>query len=375
MSPSKAVRNWLSAALIAVLTTSAGFVAGCGNSGIRGIKIGAVLPLTGDAAEYGIDERDGMLLAAEMLNSNRPKSGQISVQVEDSRSATSDGVSGYKKLLESKPDAVLSTLSGVSMAIAPLAEEAKVPLLTVAAHPDLTKGRRYVVRMLPTSVFYARELSRFIAAITPRPTVAVLYANDDFGSSLDSCFRDAYRGAGGTVLSEQGYDKGQPDYRSVVTKALSGKPVAIFAVGYGKDLGMVVRELRKQGFLGTIYSTPEISYPDVSAVAGKALDGTVFVFMWVDEADSAVSAFAVRYEKKYGRKPSLDSYLGFDEVCMVNAAKENKASGGRTLRDALFALRDFPGLTGKLSVLENGDVQFPLVLKVIKDGKASLLER
>ena len=332
------------------------------------IKIGAILPLTGSGAEYGNDQKNGMLIALKEANSR--VSPNFKILFEDSKGEPLEGVNAFKKLLLQKVSVVLTTLSGVSMAIAPLSEENKLVTMTVAAHPDLTKDKQYVIRMLPTATSYAKELARFIADEMSSPKIGILFANDDFGNSLKESFLIEYRTRGGEIATTESFEKSGIDFRSEVTKAISKKVEALFIVGYGKDLGLVIRQSRELGFKRMIYSTPEISYPDVQIVAGDALEGCIYISMWIDEIDDKVIKFEDLYKSTYQKEPSLDSYLGYDEVTLVSQAIESAILSGKSIRDELFKVKDFPGLTGSLTVGPNGDVRFPMVLKTLSKGKS-----
>lgn len=373
-SASSAITLFLMASLI-MISFGCAQKAGKAKEEPKEIKIGAILPLTGDAAEYGNDQRRGILLAMKQLRVINPNLGnRIQLVFEDSQGQSADAVNAIRKILLGHPAALLTTLSGASMAMKPMVEEKELLTLTVAAHPELTAGTKYIVRMLPTSAYYAKELAGFLCSQMDKPTVGVIYANDDFGHSLRDSFTKEHIARGGAISGAESFEKGETDFKSQITKLLGSKPSALFAVGYGKELGMVVRQARELGFSGKIYGTPEISYPDVYTVAGKSLNGTIYVSMWIDEESQRVKKFKQHYRQDYDRDPSLDSYLGYDEILMLVQAIETTERTRLSLRDAFFEMAGFEGLTGKLTVQSNGDVVFPLILKEIRNGQSKSLD-
>ncbi len=114
------------------------------------IKIGAVLPLTGDGAKYGQSAKSGLDLAVEEINANGGIKGKfINVIYEDTKMEPKEGTSAVLKLLtiEKVPAIIGAMASSVTLAIAPIAEENKVVLLSpVSSSPLITDAGDYIFR-------------------------------------------------------------------------------------------------------------------------------------------------------------------------------------------------------------------------------------
>ncbi|MCK4458341.1 MAG: ABC transporter substrate-binding protein [Methanosarcinales archaeon] len=114
------------------------------------IRIGAILPLTGEAAEYGEDAKLGIDLAVEEINAAGGINGKrIQVVYEDSQATPSQGVSAIQKLttVDKVPVIIGAMASSVTLAIAPIAEENKVVLLSPASSaPQITEAGDYIFR-------------------------------------------------------------------------------------------------------------------------------------------------------------------------------------------------------------------------------------
>ena len=227
------------------------------------IKVGVILPLTGDAVEYGKDQERGVLLAQKIFRDD------IIISIEDSRSNSRDGVSALNKLLQENIDICITTLSSVSNALAPILNKNGITLFTVAADPKLTINYNKIIRMLPTSEYYVKELADYLVNKKKENSIGIIYANDDFGISLKEEFERVYTEYGLAILFTESLIKGSNTYRTTISKILDFNPNAIFAVGYGTDLGRIIKQLRELGYKNTIYGTPEISYNDVITSAGN----------------------------------------------------------------------------------------------------------
>ncbi|MEO0263399.1 MAG: ABC transporter substrate-binding protein, partial [candidate division WOR-3 bacterium] len=98
------------------------------------IKIGAILPLTGGAAEFGVGNKNGIILMVEDINAKGGVDGKkISVFFEDSQSDPKIAISIFNKMLKTdEPDFLFICLSSVAMALKPLIEQNKIPAFCVS---------------------------------------------------------------------------------------------------------------------------------------------------------------------------------------------------------------------------------------------------
>jgi branched-chain amino acid transport system substrate-binding protein len=118
------------------------------------IAIGVVLPLTGDAAHWGIPPRHGAEMAAQEINQEINDAGgiggrKLALTVEDDRCSPSDGIAAFEKIMATaKPPAILGAVcSSVTLAIAPHADTRNVVLISPAStSPKLTGAGDFIFR-------------------------------------------------------------------------------------------------------------------------------------------------------------------------------------------------------------------------------------
>ena len=339
----------------------------------RAEVIGAILPLTGSGAEFGKDELIGAQIAIDQINA-AGNTSKLHLLVEDSHTQPSDGVSAYLKLLGSRnrPKAIITVMSSVSSALAPLAQRDGIPLFCVAAAPSLTRDRDFVFRALPTSDYQADSLLRLSEARLGYKTVSILYVTDEFGTSMESAFATAAEGAGVKVLRSEGITTDATDFRPGLSKLIASHSDVIFIAAFGSVLGSAVRQLRELGYEGTLLTTLEIGYPKVLDVAGSSAEGAIFVDTKFDPnaTDPATRSFVKEFVKRSGRQPSLDAVLAFDEIHMISSAASHRGFGGRQIRDGLLAISNYHSINGLASIQPSGDVAYHLRLKTIHNGKA-----
>ena len=118
------------------------------------VKVGVIGPMTGDAAIYGEPNANIIKMAADEINAQGGIDGhQIELIIEDGKCSGSDAVSAAQKLINvDKVQVIIGGLcSGESLAIVPVAEKAKVSLLSIgSSSPDLTDVSKFFVRNYPS---------------------------------------------------------------------------------------------------------------------------------------------------------------------------------------------------------------------------------
>lgn len=343
------------------------------------IKIGAILPLTGKLAEFGVDEKRGMDLALEEINKTGYLNGKkLSIIYEDSKSDPKTAVSALQKLLTTdKPPVVFSLGSSISLAIAPIIDQNKIVLIAVAATPDLSGKSPYIFRNFPSASSQAQKLAHLAYSQLGIREIAILYINDDLGLGNKKAFVDFFTKLGGKVIFEDAFAKEGKDFRPLVSKVLETKPTAIYVPGYGDALALLVKQIKEAGYKGIFLSSPEFGYPSVLNVAGDASEGVIYSDLAYDPTseDPEIKSFVEKFKSLFGKEPTLDAVLAYDEVRMVAEIIKKVGPKPLAIRDELAQLKNFKGISGNLSILPNGDVDFPIVLKVIRNGKPTLYQK
>jgi len=111
-------------------------------------------------------------------------------------------------------------------------------------------------------------------------------------------------------------------------------------------------------------------------VAGTALDGSFFSSHFsAENQDPLIQGFLKRYEEKYGMAPDDMAALGYDSaMILADSIKRAGTTDGAKLRDAIAATKDFPGVTGKITLDAERNANKPAVVQTIGGGKFHFLE-
>jgi branched-chain amino acid transport system substrate-binding protein len=338
------------------------------------VTIGAVLPLTGEAAHWGIPPRDAAQMAVEEVNRAGGMGGRkLALIVEDDRCQPAEGISAFNKIMAAENPAVIlgAVCSGVTLAIAPLAEARKTVLISPAStSPKLTDAGDFIFRVVPSGSLRAKVLAEYVYHERGLRKLAVIYINNEGGIGGSSAFKAQFTQLGGTIVVEQTYEQGGRDIRAQLTEIKAAKPDGVVVGSYPPDTVLVLQQARELELRQPLFFTTEAPQnPEVLREAGDAANGAVYILAAAAEGD-APERFTHAYEEKFKHKPELFAAEGYDIVRLVAAAI---ASAGATLsgpgiRDFLYQVRSYAGASGTITFDQNGDVVKPYAIKTIEAG-------
>ncbi len=154
------------------------------------IKIGLLAPLTGPAADDGINVKNSVVMAVEKVNAEGGILGkQIELVTYDDRADPKEAVALAHKLIER--DSVIGVVGGSysfpSRAVAPIFQEEKVPFVAAyALHPEVTSAGEFCFRVGMLGDVEGRACAYVAVHNFKAKTVALIHADNDFGRTLST---------------------------------------------------------------------------------------------------------------------------------------------------------------------------------------------
>lgn len=333
--------------------------------------VGVILPLTGQAAAYGKSMQRGMDLALGLVNQST--SSQMTLFYEDSQGDPKAALSAYRSLVERyKVPAILGPFtSSEAFALAPVVEQDRVVMLsTGASAPSLTNAGDYVFRIVTSDSVDGNIVARFARENLSLSKIAIAYNNNDYGVGVKDAFSQRFQEMGGKVVLADGYSANDADYRTLLTRIKSLNPDALFIVGY-KEMGKILRQARQLGITTRVLSTGLFEDPDILSSAGESAEGVYYSFASYnpDSTAAVIQDFVAAFKQQYNLSPDILAALGYDAVRIMSKALAEPGLHGDQIRDQLYRIQDFPGVTGETSFDQNGDVHKSFGIKQVKDGK------
>lgn len=247
----------------------------------RDIKIGAVLPLTGDGAKYGQSAKRGIDLAVGEINSSGGvRQRLLRVIYEDSKMGPAEGVSAIRKLISvDKVPAIIGAMaSSVTLAIAPIAEKNNVVLLSPASSaPEISKAGDYIFRNTYSDIYEGPKIGSYAYDELAFRRVAILHINNDFGVGLSKAFQQNFVKLGGKIVAVESYEQGSSDFRTQLNKIKQSEPDSIYLIGY-TEMGLILRQDRETGVRNQVLSCIMFEDPKIIEVAKDATEGVIYAY-------------------------------------------------------------------------------------------------
>ncbi|HEX7265022.1 MAG TPA: ABC transporter substrate-binding protein [Candidatus Dormibacteraeota bacterium] len=360
--------------LVSVLV--AAVIAGaCGSAGGGGtttntyngktIKLGAVLSITGAGGVYGPQSRDGMNLAVDQINKAGGVNGAtIALTVKDDASDKAQSATVAQTMIQSDQDLALlgPTLSNSAVAVHPLAESLKTPILAVSTtginivpncnFPNTTPCK-YVFRdSLGEETAIPDNIKSYAADAHPATGVLLVAQDDKFSSDGGKIVQDTVGTYNINLLKTIKFNKAEADLSPYVTQAVQLHPDVIFITSLGGIPAKIMTEARKQGWQGQFLGGNGFNTATVSKNAGAAGLGARSASAWyLGNSFPSNAEFVTAFKTAYGHDPDQFAAQGFAAIKIIaDAAKR-----------ANLTFSDLPGDRDKLrSAMETVNIQTPL---------------
>jgi branched-chain amino acid transport system substrate-binding protein len=361
------------------------FALACQPSGSGGdkVRIGVFMSLTGDTANFGISSTNGIKMAADEVNAAGGINGkQIELLVQDDRSDASEAATIVTKFVtQDQVHAILGEVaSSRSIAAAPIAQNAKIPMLTPSStNPEVTKKGDYIFRSCFIDPVQGAAIAQFGAKTLGAKRAALMVdRKNDYSTGLEKVISEVFTRLGGQVVVTQSYQAGDQDFNAQITSIKGANPDVIFVPGYYGDVGLFAKQARDKGITVPLLGGDGWDSPSLYQIGGSALNGCYFSNHYSpDDADPIVVKFVADYKSRYGTVPDALAATAYDAArIMFDAIKRANSLDGSAIRQALADTKEFPGVTGMVTFNENRDAVKPIVMiKIQEGGKFVVAER
>ncbi len=339
------------------------------------ILVGHYASLTGAEATFGVSTDRGVILAMEERNAaGGVKGRKIALKTLDDASKSSEAGNVVQRLIsEDKVVALIGEVaSGSSLAGGKVAQQFGVPMISPSStNKKVTEGRDMVSRVCFLDEFQGYVVAKF-AKDQKLDKVAVLFDQAaPYSKGLAETFKSELEGLGGTITTSQAYTAGDADVSAQLQSIKTSGAQAVFLPGYYTDVGNIVNQARKLGVTVPFLGGDGWDSSKLAEIGGAAIEGSYYSNHYsFDEARPEVKEFVAKFEKRWGETPDGLAALGYDAAHVLFVAMEKSPSlGGKDLAATIAATKDFPGVTGKITLDANRDAQKQAVVVQMKGGK------
>ena len=354
------------------------------------IKIGFDIELTGDIPKVG----EASKFTGEMLKEQINKQGGLKVGnksytlnfiYEDNEAKAESAAAAALKLITQ--DQVLGI-------IGPQASKQAIPAGEVAdtnqcvlisgwsTNPKTTANRPWVFRACFLDPFQGPVLAKFATEELKAKKAAVLYdIASDYPKGLAEFFKEAFEKihGKGSVAAFETFTTKDRDFSAQLTKVVASKADVLFTPQYYDEVPLIVKQAHEMGWKKPILGSDSWDSAELMNLCGKDCLGSFFSTHYAAPgAKGPTKQFIDQYKAKYGYEPDAVAALTWDAArLLLQAIQNTKGLTGdvkkdrQAVRDQLAKLKEFEGITGKMSFDgKTGDpVKCAIIVKISPEGK------
>ena len=344
------------------------------------LTMAAMAAVTGPYAFTGVPTRDGLLVALDEINAKRGASDKIKLIVEDTAGEKQQAISLTNRF--AVRDKALITLgpnaSSEGVAVAPIANDLKVPLLSTTALADgVSKAGPWSFRTPASPAEMIGSIAQHAIGKNVKK-VGLVFARDNEGQiGQKNVFKEALlRKKDIVIAAEESVLTPDTDFQALITKLTSLDVDALFVTLVAEQSANFIIQARQAGIDPSVqvFGPPNMGSVRFIDVGGKAVENTTFVSDYFFDAPTPGNKeFADTFRKRFNRQPDNYAALGYTALHLaVMAADKAGASPTREgIRDALAGLRNVPTIlgSGTFSFDDERAAHYGAVLLTVKGGK------
>jgi branched-chain amino acid transport system substrate-binding protein len=358
------------------------------------IKIGSLLVVTGPNSSLGLDSQYGVELALDYWGDQAfdGTNGQIAghtveLVAEDDGCSAEGGTTGANKLAA---DAQIVAVIGTSCSSAALDVADKIfsdagisivsPSNTGPALTDPAKHKPFYLRTAHNDSIQGAAVANFAYTELGLTSAATIHDGSPYAEGLQAVFAEVFQSLGGTITSQDAVQVGATDFNPVLTAIAANSPEFLYFPIFVAEGGLITQQAREiEGLEATVLAGSDGMFTDdwINAAGATNAEGVYISGPDLEALSGDVAfyqdQFIPAYTEKYGAPNSVFHAHAFDATNLVLTAIEQVAIDRdgtlyipRTaLKDALFGISGFTGITGVLTCNENGDCQQSATIAVV----------
>ena len=339
------------------------------------IKVGMLLPMTGNSANYGDIMKKGADLA---LKRAKKKYGKVpfSLVYEDSKGNAKDGVLGMRKLLTNDHTPVVVTaFTGVILAVTPVAEEAKTVLINGPANSiKLRNASPYLFNMCTLADQEGSFLADVVGNKLHKKEVVFFFQNSEFGFGYRDIFVKEYRKYGGKIVFSEAHEKDASEFKVSILKAKKTGIQTAVVISYYKESALLIKQSEELGWHPQWISYSGIEAPEFLKLSNGTANGLLYSQPgFVEDMNNpAVADFVKSYKEEYGSDPDIWAAQFYDIVSILIESFRTGTKTGDEVRQFLHKYEAKYSVTGFKKFGSDQCVERKIYLKEVDNNTFKL---
>jgi branched-chain amino acid transport system substrate-binding protein len=322
------------------------------------IKIGVILPLTGDLGFIGESAKLGAEMALADFSNTKNK---YELVFEDDQYNVNKTVTAANKLISvDKVSAIVSLGSAEANVVKPLATKNKLIHFTTAASDQTIPDGLYTFdHWTPPT----EEASALVGELVKRniKKIALFTTNNDGMIAISNELENQAEKNNILITMEEKLNVGSRDFRTQIMKLKADMPEIIIMQNTPPELEILARQIKEAG----------IKIPMTSVeVFDTTTSPELFAGNWYATVSDPTEKFANSFKAKYGKGPVLATGNVYDIITLIITGFENTKGqiSSDKVSQELHKIQNFAGAMGNISIADNGIVLSKSSIKTVKEN-------
>lgn len=308
------------------------------------IKVGIILPTTGEKAKFGEIEKKSFEMALEEINAAGGANGKkIEFVFEDDTGRPDVARAAAEKLITKDKVVMLGGGYGSSetFAIAGVAQQSRIPfLVSTGSDNKITEMKwDYVFRLNQPVGDYPKALESFLREVVKAQTAAILYENTNFGSSQSKVFLETCKRLNIKVVMSEGYQSGGVDFKPLLVKIKQSNPDLVYMISYLMDASLLMNQSMELKVTPKLFvgGGAGFTLPEFAQNAGKSANSVFSATLWYQTLPyPGAKEYYEKFVKRYNMDTEYHGAEGYASAYVIaDTLKRAKAATAEDVRESL----------------------------------------
>lgn len=370
----KGIKGTLTAILAIILISSLLLINGCAKKEPETIKIGAILPLTGNLAFLGQSEEMALRVAVEDINNSGGIMGKrVELFIEDSKGKPKEGVSVAHKLLDiNKVQLGLVSTSTISNAVTPVFSEKEIPLIVIASDETIPNRYSNAIKIYVSMDSEQKVMSRYLIKEGVKK-LSIIRVNAQITEHAITLLKK-FTSGNIKIVTDLPYDMKGANFKSIATKVKSDNSEAIYVIGYGFEFPALIKALKEMEVTKKIYGNYMFLVDPARNEGTKLYEGIEFTSFNLTPEDLIKTDLGKKFQNITGKNPGpfMDYLYVYDSVQIwANTLRNGIAPKSFS---SYIRGKSFPSSLGKIMIDNSGNAINEMAIATYdKDGSVRII--
>lgn len=338
-------------------------------------KIGAILPLTGEASSYGESCRRGMQVASDKFN--------VSIIYEDSRAEATTAVNAFKKLVNTNGVEIVvgGMFSAPTQAFAPIAQERGILVLSpTSGSRKVPRTGEYIFSLYPAAPEQGAHMAEYVQEESPTSNVAVIHAQEQVYADIAKGFASAIEEADeeSQIVLKRSIPPDTRDFKNVISSLKdNGGADSVFLSGSKSFVANFISQAKSLGYNVRFYSQSTLYDKNLLSDYGQSLEGVTFTgpYFSPNVQSRGVSSFVSTFKERFKSTPDVWAAYCYDSVMAIKRMLRSCQDCDVSTRSDTLRTLNFDGLTGPISFKESGGALGSFRIFKVVDGQFQVVDK